>query len=96
MSEKMISFLVGYLIAINIISYIYILFDAKTELIKWKEKTKDLVSVILSMIGGCVGVLVGAEMLKYKQDKKLYKKWIPFIIFIEISIILISIYEKLK
>ncbi len=96
MSEKMLSFLIGYLIAVNIISYIYILLNAKTSVITIKEKTKDLISVILSMIGGFVGILLGAEMLGYKQDKKLYKKWIPFIVFVEICIILIIVYENTK
>ena len=48
------------------------------------------------MIGGFVGILLGAEMLGYKQDKKLYKKWIPFIVFVEICIILIIVYENTK
>lgn len=94
MDAKLISFIVGYIIAINLISYIYILIDAKTSLIKISDKYKNLISVILSIIGGFVGILLGAEMLQYKQDSKIYKRWIPFMIFVEFCIIGFIIYER--
>ena len=94
MDSKLISFLVGYFFAINIVSIVYIWLNAKTNLIKWKEKNKDLISIIFSVIGGFVGILLGSEMLQYKQDKKLYKRWIPLIIFVEFMIIVFIVYKK--
>lgn len=94
MDSKLISFLVGYFFAINIVSIAYIWLNAKTNLIKLKEKNKDLISVIISVIGGFIGILLGCEMLQYKQDKKLYKRWIPLIIFVEFMIIVFIVYNK--
>jgi len=94
MESKLISFLVGYFFVINIVSIAYIWLNAKTNLIKLKEKNKDLISVIISVIGGFIGILLGCEMLQYKQDKKLYKRWIPLIIFVEFMIIVFIVYNK--
>lgn len=94
MESKLISFLVGYFFVINIVSIAYIWLNAKTNLIKLKEKNKDLISVIISVIGGFIGILLGCEMLQYKQDKKLYKIWIPLIIFVEFMIIVFIVYNK--
>ena len=96
MDSKLISFLVGYFFAINIVSIAYIWLNAKTNLIKLKEKNKDLISVIISVIGGFIGILLGCEMLQYKQDKKLYKIWIPLIIFVEFMIIVFIVYNKVN
>ena len=95
MDSKLISFLVGYFFVINIVSIAYIWLNAKTNLIKLKEKNKDLISVIISVIGGFIGILLGCEMLQYKQDKKLYKIWIPLIIFVEFMIIVFIVYNKI-
>ena len=94
MDSKLISFLVGYFFAINIVSIAYIWLNAKTNVIKLNEKSKDLISVIISVIGGFIGILLGCEMLQYKQDKKLYKRWIPLIIFVEFMIIVFIVYNK--
>ena len=96
MESKLISFLVGYFFVINIVSIAYIWLNAKTNLIKLKEKNKDLISVIISVIGGFIGILLGCEMLQYKQDKKLYKRWIPLIIFVEFMIIVFIVYNKVN
>ena len=94
MDSKLIIFLVGYFFTINIISIAYLWLNVRTNLIKLKEKDKDIISVILSIIGGFVGIVVGSEMLQYKQDKKLYRKWIPLIIFVEFMIIVFIVYNK--
>jgi len=94
MESKLISFLVGYFFVINIVSIAYIWLNAKTNVIKLNEKSKDLISVIISVIGGFIGILLGCEMLQYKQDKKLYKIWIPLIIFVEFMIIVFIVYNK--
>ena len=94
MESKLISFLVGYFFVINIVSIAYIWLNAKTNVIKLNEKSKDLLSVIISVIGGFIGILLGCEMLQYKQDKKLYKRWIPLIIFVEFMIIVFIVYNK--
>ena len=96
MDSKLISFLVGYFFVINIVSIAYIWLNAKTNVIKLNEKSKDLISVIISVIGGFIGILLGCAMLQYKQDKKLYKRWIPLIIFVEFMIIVFIVYNKVN
>ena len=96
MESKLISFLVGYFFVINIVSIAYIWLNAKADVIKLNEKSKDLISVIISVIGGFIGILLGCEMLQYKQDKKLYKRWIPLIIFVEFMIIVFIVYNKVN
>ena len=96
MESKLISFLVGYFFVINIVSIAYIWLNAKTNVIKLNEKSKDLISVIISVIGGFIGILLGCEMLQYKQDRKLYKRWIPLIIFVEFMIIVFIVYNKVN
>ena len=81
MESKLISFLVGYFFVINIVSIAYIWLNA---------------NVIISVIGGFIGILLGCEMLQYKQDKKLYKRWIPLIIFVEFMIIVFIVYNKVN
>ena len=96
MDNNVISFLVGYIIVINIVSISLIWLCAKTNFIKLSEKTLGIIFVLISAIGGCVGILLGSEMMNYKQDSKLFKRWIPLIIFIEVCIILYSVYNKIK
>ena len=62
------------------------------------EKVPDavltLIHIIISMFGGFIGTLVGAEMMNYRTDTKIFKRWIPLILVIEFAIILFVLYEK--
>ena len=77
--EKMLNFIIGYLIIINAISMILLYADMK-NLIKF-------IYVILGIIGGSVGILVTSQMFGYKKDDKVIKRIIPLIIFLEVIII---------
>ena len=68
--------------------------DAKTKLIKLKDGTKNFIYIILTILGGCIGVLITSQLLEYKQDEKLIKKIIPNIVFIEVIIIGYIIYKQ--
>ncbi|MBR3325499.1 MAG: hypothetical protein IKG14_05605 [Clostridia bacterium] len=96
MSSELISFLVGYAILVNLIGIILIWLKQNTEFIKIPKKVMNTICIVLSIIGGFVGVLVGAEMLGYEQDNKLFKRWIPFFIFIEGCIIIYIVYQNIK
>lgn len=87
MESGVLNFVIGYAIAINLISISFIWINAKTELIKMDGKWLGLTFLILSAIGGFIGVLVGNEMLDYKQDSKLFRIVIPIIVFIEACVI---------
>ena len=94
MDSGLISLLVGYAIIINMIGFIMIYLKVRTDYIKLSERKMNTVLMILSLIGGFIGVLTGAEMLQYERDNKLFKRWIPLIIFLEIVGIVLIIYSN--
>lgn len=83
-----VNIIIGYIIVINIIGFLLILISARTDYIKLKEKTLNLIYIIIAILGGFVGLLVASEMLGYRTKDKIFKKIIPFIIFVEFSILL--------
>ena len=81
----MINYIVGYFIGINLISLVLVYIKGRTDFFS--------MSNVLSMAGGIVGVLLGAEMSNYEEGNKLFTKWIPFIFFIEFCIVVYIIYQ---
>ena len=96
MDTNTINILVGYLIGINLVSLIAVYIKGKTNIINIKNSVFNLICVLLSMIGGVIGVMLGAEMSNYEQDSKIFRKWIPFIIFIEVCITTSIVYQKVS
>lgn len=95
MNRDLISFIVGYGIIINIIGIVLIYLKTKTHIMdKIPQGLLNLIHIIISMVGGFIGTLVGAEMLGYQTDTKIFKRWIPFILFVEICIIIYVMYSK--
>lgn len=88
--------IITYLIAINIITYMLIALFAKINLLKGKEYLINIILIITSILGGFVGSLVGSEMFDYRKDDKIFKRWIPFIIFVEVCILIYIIWERNK
>lgn len=95
MSTALIKFLIGYFMVLNLFAIILMCLKVKTDFIKTDVKKLDVIFLIVSMLGGFVGVLVGSEMLGYQKDIKLYKKTIPWIIFLEVCIIATIVYYKM-
>ena len=89
----MANFIIGYVICINIISYMFIWLNIRTEYIKISKKWVDTIYLIFSIFGGFVGIMVASEMFNYRKKEKLFKRWIPLVIFIEVCIILYIIYK---
>lgn len=89
----MINFIIGYFIIINLISYMFIYLNIRTKIIKLNTKWIDTVYLVMSILGGFVGIMVGSEMFNYRKDEKIFKRYIPLVIFIEICIILYITYK---
>lgn len=89
----MANFIIGYVICINMISYMFIWLNIRTEYIKISKKWVDTIYLVFSILGGFVGIMVATEMFNYRKKEKIFKRWIPLVIFIEISIILYIIYK---
>ena len=89
----MINFVIGYFILINLISYIFIWLNIRTNFVKMNKKWLDTAYLLLSILGGFVGIMIGSEMFNYRKDEKIFKRYIPLVIFIEICIVLYIIYK---
>ena len=87
----MLNFIVGYSICINIIAYLLIWFKVRTTYLKIDENVLNIIYILISILGGFVGLLVGREMFNYESDSKIFKRWIPLIIVIEVCIALVII-----
>ncbi len=88
------NFLIGYVIFVNVISYLFMWTSIRTKFIKLNNKAKDLICLLLSALGGFVGVMLAREMFNYGEDNKIFKRWIPLIIFIEVAIIVYMVCKK--
>ena len=89
----MANFIIGYFICVNLISYMFIWLNIRTKLIKLDKKWQDTIYLLFSILGGFVGIMLASEMFNYRKDEKLFKKYIPLVIFIEVCIVLYIIYK---
>ena len=53
----MTNFIVGYVICINIISYLFIWINIRTDYIKIDQKWIDTIYLVFSILGGFVGLI---------------------------------------
>ena len=81
----MLNFIIGYLIAINIIPMILIYVDY-TFKIKIKEDVLDFIYLLIGIFGGGIGIIITSRMFEYKRDSKILKNWVPIILFLQIVI----------
>ena len=81
----MLNFIIGYLIAINILPMILIYIDYTFNL-KIKEDILDFIYVIIALIGGSIGIIITSKMFMYKRDTKTMKNIVPLILLIEFLI----------
>ena len=88
----MLNFIMGYLIVINILPMILIYVDYTFE-IKIKEDVLDFIYFLIALFGGSVGIIITSQMFNYNRNDKIIKRWIPFILFIEIVIAFVIIYK---
>lgn len=95
MDVNVINFIVGYVMGTNIIGIALIWTKVKTKALnKVPDVVLTLIHIIISMMGGFIGTLVGAEMMNYRTDTKIFKRWIPLILTIEFAIIIYFLYQK--
>ena len=89
----MMNFIIGYLIFINILPMIFIYIDF-TFNIKIKETLLNFIYFIIALIGGSIGLIIFSKMFMYKRDTKIFKRIIPFILFVEIIIAFVLISKQ--
>lgn len=96
MDMNVLKVVMGIIIFINIVGISVEWISLNTKLIKWDNAKLNLFYVIISMFGGFVGVLLGAEMFGLKENNKVLKRLIPTIVVIELIILLFVYYLKTK
>ena len=76
-----------YLIIINLIGFLSMYIDKKkAEKGKWRTTEKTLLTIAL--IGGSIGSLVGMYTFRHKTQKTRFSIGIPFILILQISIVI--------
>ena len=96
MDMNVLKVVMGIIIFINIVGISVEWISLNTKLIKWDNAKLNLFYVIISMLGGFVGVLLGAEMFGLKENNKVLKRLIPTIVVVELIILLFVYYLKTK
>ena len=78
-----------YLLIINVITFIIMWYDkhqAKKD--RWRISEKTL--FILALIGGSIGGIAGMYTFKHKTKKWYFKYGFPFILILQIIILIVS------
>lgn len=87
--SKAIPIIVGTVVVVNVITFIYIYILSQTDLIKWEDKYNNIILMILNLMSGYVGIVVSTRMYNYRTESKFIKVAIPLTFVLEILIIAI-------
>ena len=90
----MTSFVVGYIIVINLVAlFVLSYFKMQENQKDIPSKTIETTFIIISLLGGCVGILLGSQLYEYRRDTKVIKRWIPLIVALYVIIIVVVLYN---
>lgn len=78
--------MINYLIVINIISFILMGFDKLLAIFK-KRRISENTLLFFSIIGGCIGTLLGMIIFRHKIRKPKFLITIPLLIIITLYLI---------
>lgn len=70
-----------------------IIYIDNTFEIKIKEDVLDFIYVIIALIGGGIGISITSKMFGYRRDSRTMKIWVPFIIFVQIIIVIFLLFR---
>ncbi|MDR3598298.1 DUF1294 domain-containing protein [Clostridium sp.] len=87
----MLKILLTYLLLINFIGFIIMLIDKQRAIHKeWRIPEKTLIGI--SIIGGSIGMLLGMSTFRHKTKHKKFTIGVPFILLMQISLIIFLLY----
>lgn len=90
----MIKFFLFYLLIINLTGFLIMFIDKSRAIHKeWRIPEKTLIGI--SIIGGSVGMLLGMSTFKHKTKHKKFTLGVPFILTLQIFLIILSICKKI-
>ena len=79
----MINIILGYLLAVNITSFLLFGIDKyKAKIVKWRISEATL--LLMAVIGGSIGAWVGMRLWHHKTMHKKFKYGIPIIIILQV------------
>jgi len=73
-----------YIIITNIIGFLIMNIDKKRAVNK-KWRIKESTLILISLIGGSVGMLFGMKIFHHKTKKKLFSVGVPLILVLQIT-----------
>ena len=80
---------IGVVVVVNLITFVYIYILSQTDLIKWDDKYNNIILMILNLLSGYIGIAVSTRMYDYRTESKFIKIAIPLTFILEILIIAI-------
>ena len=84
--ENLITYLIIYLIVINLISFLAMYIDKrKAKYGRWRIPEQTL--FILALIGGSIGAIVGVYTFRHKTKKLRFSIGFPVILILQIILI---------
>ena len=86
----MFSIFVLYLIVLNLVGFFIMLVDKKRAIKnQWRISEKAL--IVISIIGGSIGMLAGMSTFRHKTKHKKFTIGIPIILVIQVAILAYSL-----
>ena len=85
------NFIVGYLIVVNMVSFMVLYYMSRNE-VKTNMRKVNIYFIILSLLGGSIGLIIGRDMFSIMLDNKSLKNWPKIILFLEICIAIVAVY----
>ncbi len=87
--SKAIPIIVGTVVVVNIITFIYIYILSQTDIIKWEDKYNNIILMILNLMSGYVGIVASTRMYNYRTESRFIKVAIPVTFVLEVLILAI-------
>ena len=87
-SQGLINFIIGYLIFINMIGFGFIvLVSRQSDIQKLNVKKVNTFMIILTVLGGFIGLMVAGEMTQFRDENVVLKRMVPLIVIGELMIV---------
>ena len=84
----LIQILIGYLIAISIVSIVVCIYDKFASKHATKHRTRESTLLLLSAIGGSVAMYVTMQLIRHKTKHPKFMIGIPLIIIAQIAAVI--------
>lgn len=84
----LLKILIGYLVAISVISVIVCIYDKFASKHATKHRTREATLLLLSALGGSVAMFITMQIIRHKTKHVKFMLGIPLIIIAQIAIVI--------